>query len=160
MSLRCPALPSLCWHHGGTPSEHTQGVLLAAGCIPPVAPWVWKCVVSGWVECKVCREWVAVHVCMVDRWRVKGHTCSQQHPLALSLAMSIIKPYPHAITLNSYHSNQPHPHCKASYHDNLNIVGHCLLYSDRSQKIIMWVTWLDLRSLIGGLNWWQSEALL
>ena len=109
---RCPAtpaLPSLCWHHGETPSEHTQGAPLEAGCIPPVAPWVWKCVVGGWVEWKVYKKWVVVHVCMVGRWRVEGGTHSlPATPTSTISCYVYIKPYPHAITLNSYHSNQPY----------------------------------------------------
>ena len=61
-----------------------------------------------------------VHVCMVGRWRVNGEWWD-------ALAPSIIKPYPHASTLNSYHSNQSHPIVKLV---TVNIVGS---YSDRSQ---------------------------
>lgn len=121
---------------------------------------------------EVCGEWMGGvegvwkmgrwYVCVrVGRWRwAEGGTHSRiATPLALFLAMSIINPYPHAITLNSCHSNQPHPNCKTSYCDNLK---YCCLLSAILRQMpnyvycihvtIMRVTWLDLRSLIRALT--------
>ena len=97
---------------------------------------------------EVCGEWMGGvegvrkmgrwYVCVwVGRWRwAESGTHSRiATPLALFLAMSIIKPYPHAITLNSCHSNQPHPIIivKLVTVTIWSIVVHCLLYSDKGQ---------------------------
>ena len=67
-------------------------------------------VCGGWMGgVEGVQGWVVVHVCMVGRWRVEGGTHSlPATPTSTISCYVYIKPYPHAITLNSYHSNQPY----------------------------------------------------